>query len=151
MAQRIVRWNPIRDMVTMQNAMDRFFEESWRSMETASRNNLALDVHETDQAYIVFASVPGLNADDLNITLHEGTLTIAGEFVTPHAEDNTRVLLNERGYGEFSRSLNLPQTIDLDAVEALYDNGVLTLTLPKVPNAQPRQIAVRANGVVSAN
>jgi HSP20 family protein len=151
MAQRIVRWNPVRDMVAMQSAMDRLFEETWRGIETTAQNSLALDVHENDQAYVVTAAVPGLGADDLNITLHEGTLTIAGEFTAPQADDNTRVLLNERDYGKFSRSIKLPQVIDVEAVEATYDNGILTLTLPKLPNAQPRQIPVRANGVISAN
>lgn len=154
MAQRIVRWNPVRDMVAMQNAMDRLFEETWRNAETTANHHLPLDVYETDQAYTVVASVPGLGAEDINITLHEGTLTIAGEWVEPATdsdEKNTRALLRERTYGKFSRTINLPQIIDADAVEATYENGLLTLTLPKQPNAQPRQIPVRTNNIVTAN
>ena len=154
MAQRIVRWNPVRDMVAMQNAMDRLFEETWRNAETTSNHRLPLDVYETDQAYTVVSSVPGLGADDINITLHEGTLTIAGEWGEPATEsdeNNTRALLRERTYGKFNRTVNLPQIIDADAVEATYENGLLTLTLPKQPNAQPRQIPVRANTIVNAN
>ena len=154
MAQRIVRWNPVRDMVAMQNAMDRLFEETWRNAETTANHHLPLDVYETDQAYTVVASVPGLGAEDINITLHEGTLTIAGEWVEPATdsdEKNIRALLRERTYGKFSRTINLPQIIDADAVEATYENGLLTLTLPKQPNAQPRQIPVRAGNIISAN
>lgn len=154
MAQRIVRWNPVRDMVAMQNAMDRLFEETWRNAETTANHHLPLDVYETDQAYTVVASVPGLGAEDINITLHEGTLTISGEWVETAAksdENNTRALLRERTYGKFSRTINLPQIIDADAVEATYENGLLTLALPKQPNAQPRQIPVRTNNIVTAN
>lgn len=154
MAQRIVRWNPVRDMVAMQNAMDRLFEETWRNAETTANHHLPLDVYETDQAYTVVASVPGLGAEDINITLHEGTLTISGEWVETVAksdENNTRALLRERTYGKFSRTINLPQIIDADAVEATYENGLLTLALPKQPNAQPRQIPVRTNNIVTAN
>lgn len=154
MAQRIVRWNPVRDMVAMQNAMDRLFEDTWRGFDSTPNQNLPLDAYETDQAYTVVASVPGLGADDINITLHEGTVTIAGEWTEPAGEtdeNNTRALLRERFYGKFNRSINLPQIIDVDGVEATYENGVLTLTLPKQPNAQPRQIPVRASNIISAN
>jgi len=151
MTTRIVRWNPLREMVAMQQVLDRAFDEAWRSAETQQARALALDVHETDTAYTVLASVPGLTADDISITLHDGTLTISGEFTAPQTDENTHVRLSERHYGKFSRSLNLPHTIDIEAVEAEYDNGVLALTLPKLPEAQPRQIPVRVGRTLQAN
>ena len=141
----IVRWNPIREMAAMQSAMDRLFEESWRGRTAVAGNALALDVHETDQAYTVQTSLPGVEADKINISFQDDVLTIGGEVEqTKTTEDqNTRVLLSERSYGKFSRSIRLAQAIDADKVEANYENGVLTLTLPKAPEVQPKLIPIK--------
>ncbi|MBZ0286005.1 MAG: Hsp20/alpha crystallin family protein [Anaerolineae bacterium] len=149
----IVRWNPIREMAAMQSAMDRLFEQSWRGAQpTVAGNALALDVYENDQAYLVHTSLPGVNADQINISFQDDVLTISGEVEQANVEQNTRVLLSERSYGKFSRSIRLAQAIDADKVEATYENGVLSLTLPKAPEAQPRMIPVKTNGVkTSAN
>lgn len=151
----IVRWNPIREMAAMQSAMDRLFEETWRNNRpTVAGNALALDVYENDSAYVVHTSLPGVDADKINISFQDDVLTISGE-VEQHktSEDqNTRVLLSERSYGKFSRSIRLAQAIDADKVEATFENGVLTLTMPKAPEVQPRQIPVKTNTVkASAN
>ena len=146
----IVRWNPIREMAAMQSAVDRLFEETWRgSRPSLAGNALALDVHENDQAYVVHTSLPGVEADKINISFQDDVLTISGEVeqVKTNEDQNMRVLLSERSYGKFSRSIRLAQAIDADKVEANYENGVLTLTLPKTPEAQPRQIPVKTNGV----
>jgi HSP20 family protein len=131
-------------MVAMQGALDRLFDETWRGIRHDT-GSLALDVHETDQAYLVSAAVPGVNADAVNISLHDGVLTISGEApqVTP---ENSRALLLGRLYGKFQRSIRLPQKVDINAVEASIENGVLTLTLPKSPEAQPRVIPVKTSG-----
>jgi HSP20 family protein len=151
----IVRWNPIREMAAMQSAMDRLFEETWRGARpTVAGNALALDVYENDLAYVVHTSLPGVNADQINISFQDDVLTISGEVeqAKTSVEPNTRVLVSERSYGKFSRSIRLAQAIDADKVEATYENGVLTLTLPKAPEAQPRLIPVKTNGVkASAN
>jgi HSP20 family protein len=149
----IIRWNPIREMAAMQSAMDRLFEDSWRNARPAFNGNaLALDVYETDADYTIVAALPGLNADDIHISVHEGVLTIGAEVAEHEVDENTRVLLQERAFGKFSRSVNLPQPVANDGVEASYENGVLTLVLPKTPEAQPRQIPVKVNGVLkSAN
>lgn len=141
----VVRWNPAREMAAMQNTLDRLFDENWRAARNgAHASNLALDVHETDQAYFVSAVVPGVTAEALNISLHDGILTISGEISQP-THENARALLLERGYGKFQRSIRLPLAVDASAVEASIENGVLTLTLPKAPEAQPRQIPVKSN------
>lgn len=142
---KIVRWNPIREMAAMQSAMDRLFEDTWSN--AAGRNwptqSLALDVHETENEYQIMADLPGLSAENIEVTLHEGVLNISGEVVKNTVdEDKTRVHLQERFYGKFSRSLNLPQPINADAVEASFDKGVLKLILPKAENAKPRTIKI---------
>lgn len=151
----IIRRNPIRDMAAMQSAMDRMFEEAWRGFQPGSDNadrTLALDVHEADDRYTVVATLPGLSADDVNITLHEGALNITATLPQPEVAEGTRVLMQERAYGSFSRTINLPQPVDPDNVAANYDNGILTLTLHKAAHAQPRQIKVQSGNLIrSAN
>jgi HSP20 family protein len=131
-------------MVTMQSALDRLFDDTWRGIRHDT-GSLALDVHETDQAYLVSAAIPGVSADAVNISLHDGVLTISGE-VTQQTPEDSRALMLERTYGKFHRSIRMPQTVDINAVEATVENGVLTLTLPKLPEAQPRVIPVKTNG-----
>jgi HSP20 family protein len=145
----IVRWNPVREMAAMQNAIDRMFEESWRSVRpTVAGNALPLDVYETDSAYTVYTALPGVTPDQISVSLHDDVLTISGEVAQPViSEDaNARVLLYERSYGKFTRSIRLTQPIDQEHIEAAYENGVLTLTLPKAPEAQPKLIPVKTNG-----
>ena len=140
----LVRWNPVREMATMQNAMDRLFDDVWRnSRSTFAGNVLLLDVHETDDAYHVTSEMPGVNADQISINIRDGVLTIGAEIEQEAVDENTRVLLRERSYGKFSRSITLPQAVNADDVEATYDDGILTLTLPKVPEVQPKSIPVK--------
>lgn len=149
----IVRWNPVREFAAMQDVMDRIFEENRRGNRNGNTVNasgvntrsLALDVRENENTYTVVTVLPGINPDNIDVHLHDNVLTISAEIAKPDVEENTRVLLSERMYGKFSRSINLPNEVDGDNVEAAYDNGVLTLTLPKVEEAQPRQIPVRVN------
>ncbi len=146
----IVRWNPFREMAAMQSAMDRIFEDTWRGLQpTLTQGTLALDIHESDAAYTVTAALPGVNHDQIHVTMRNDVLTISAEVPQPTAAENSRVLLQERTYGKFSRSVTLPEAVDSNAVEATYENGVLTLTLPKVPEAQPRTIPVK--GLIKAN
>src|SRR5690606_33576532 len=105
-----------------------------------------LDVYETDQAYTVITAIPGLEADQFNIKLHNDTLTISAELPEPEMPKDARVLMQERPTGTVSRSITLPQPIDNDKVEATYHNGVLTLTLPKSQEARPYNNPERANG-----
>lgn len=150
----MVRWNPVREIAAMQEAMDRIFDENRR----VARNNgngvntrsLALDVHENENTYTVLTVLPGINPENIDVRLHDNVLTISAEVAKPEIDENTRVLLNERMYGKFSRSITLPNEVDGDNVEAAYDNGVLTLTLPKVEEAQPRQIPVRVNNQIAS-
>lgn len=147
-----VRWNPFREMAAMQSALDRIFEESWRNAYPTGMNNaLAFDVHETDQAYTIVTAIPGINPDNIDIRYHEGTLSIGAEIAKPEIDENTNVLLQERAYGTFGRSVTLPQPVNADNAEANYENGVLTLTLPKVEAVQPKQISVKTSNLLQGN
>lgn len=139
----MIRWNPTREMAAMQNAIDRVFDETWRNFRLGSADSaLALDVHETDNAYIVLAALPGATPDNIQVSWHEGVLTVSGE-IPQRTIENSRALMLERVGGKFARSVRLPQPIESTNVEAVFENGVLTLTLPKTPEVQPRQIPVR--------
>jgi HSP20 family protein len=145
----VIRWNPVREVAAMQSAFDRLFDDNWQVVRpTARANALRLDVYETDTAYLVFTALPGINPDQIKVTLDDDVLTISGELAQPVIEekDNARALLVERSYGTFSRSVRLGTPVDSGKGEATFENGVLKLHLEKVAQAQPKQIPVRSNG-----
>ena len=100
---------------------------------------LGVNVREEDEAYILYALVPGLKAEDLNIQVLENIISIEGEY---KAEEDNSFLVNELPRGAFRRSLRLPSEIDSGKVEARIADGVLTLTLPKAESARPKKIQV---------
>ena len=139
----LIRWNPVR-RPRLINEFDRLFESPtpWQG----SRNwGLELDVTEKDDVYTVKASVPGVNADDINITLEDNELTIQGEFKSEDETENERYHLRERHTGSFSRTITFPVMVNADAVEANYEQGILTLHVPKAEEVKPKRIAIKAN------
>lgn len=145
----LIRWDPFREMMSLRNTIDRMFENSllssgmtgWEPMSW----DLALDVAETDDDYVVKASLPGINPDDLDVTYDANTLTIKGEIRKEEDVEDRRYHLRERRYGTFSRSISLPSAIKGEKIEASYDAGVLTLRLPKSEEAKPKRIKVRSS------
>ena len=127
------------------NTLDRIFEDWTRSINAVTQNNtLALDVHENDEAYIINTDIPGFNPDEIDIRLHDDVLTISAENNIENEEtaDNGNLLVQERRYGKFSRSLRFPAHVNSELVDADYNNGVLTITVPKAEDVKPRRIAV---------
>lgn len=147
----VIRRSPIREMAALHNVMDRFMEDAWRSLGVDESNNqvLAIDVHESDDAYLLLTNLPGMNPENIEVSLHDGVLTIAGELPQPEVNEGVRVRIQERAYGNFSRSLRLPKAVNAERVEAAYENGVLALTLPKTPDAQPRQIPIKRGAALN--
>jgi HSP20 family protein len=148
----MIRWNPIREMFAVQNALDRMFDENWRTVRAAAAEGyrLPLDVYESDAAYHLIASLPGVAADSIQVHWHDDVLTVSAELPQGQPQiENLRTHLSERASGKVSRSLRLNRPINAEAVEAVYEHGVLTLTLPKTADAQPRLIPVRTT--ISAN
>lgn len=149
---RIVRWDPFREMVSMRNQMDRLVSDVfntpsvWQNDEYAGYMRLALDVSENDDAYIVRASLPGINIEDLDISFSENTLSIKGETKEDVVNESEKWHLRERRFGSFMRTLTLPTSINADAIDAHFDKGVLTLTLPKAEEVKPRRITIKPNG-----
>jgi HSP20 family protein len=146
----LTRWDPYREMFTLRNAMDRLFASAYvgPSFAWQSEAGLALDVTENPEEYIVKASVPGANPDDLEITYNNNVLTIKGEVKAEKEVEEQPYLLRERRYGSFTRSFTLPSNIKADAIQASHENGVLTLHLPKAEEAKPKRIPVQAAQVI---
>ncbi len=142
-------YNPFREMVAMQSALDKLFDQTWESWPEGrvNGNTLALDVDETNDNFIVTADLPGIHADNINVTVHDDLLTIAAEMPDRTVEhEGTKALIRERRYGNVSRSLRLPHSIHSEGVEAEFHDGTLTLTLPKAENAKVKTIPVRVGG-----
>lgn len=144
------------DMISLRSAMDRLFNESFIPNQNAGdgRGMLPLDVYATENEVVVIAAVPGLNPDDLRITVEKNTLTLSGSIPNvAEAEDtrNASWYLHELPYGNFERSLTLPLEFDANRAEATFENGMLRLTLPKAENEKPKQIKVKVGGSGSAS
>jgi HSP20 family protein len=101
-----------------------------------------VDVAETEDAYQVHMDLPGLSSGDIEINYHDGTLSVSGERQMEHAEDGTSFSRIERMHGRFYRSFSLPQAANAEDIEASFDNGVLSISIPKTPESQPRRIEV---------
>ena len=138
---KIVRWNPRYYRNSLMNEFDRIFEGTTNWEAPAS---LALDVIENDEAYVVEASVPGINPDDVEITLDDDVLTIKGEVKEEKDVEEETYRLRERRYGNYGRSIRFPVAVNADDVEATYENGVLTLNVPKAEAVKPKRIAIKA-------
>ena len=142
----LIRRDPFREMMSLRSAMDRmfdgaFFSAPWEWQPLSG--DLALDVAENENEFLVKASLPGMDPDDLDIAFSGKTLTIKGEYKAEEEKEDVHYHLRERRYGSFSRSLTLPTPINSDAIQARYETGVLTLHLPKTEEAKPKRIAVR--------
>jgi HSP20 family protein len=139
------RWEPTRGALTLQDQVNRLFGDVLD--QTREESNLtswapAVDIHETEHELIVKADLPGVDPKDLDIRVENNLLTIRGErkFEKKVNEDN--YLRVERAYGSFSRSFSLANTVNPEAIQADYQNGVLTLNIPKREEAKPKQIKV---------
>ena len=150
----LVRWNPVREAAELMNEFDRALEypllrQRWgmplRTNEIVGSWNLALDVAEKGDVFTVKASLPGISPDDLNVTLEDNVLTIQGETKEDETIEENSYHIRERRYGSFSRSVRFPVPVEGDKVEAEYENGVLTLTIPKAEAVKPKRIAVKAS------
>ena len=141
----IIRWSPARDMVRLSDAMDRMFEDAWTRPRPARGERevrLPLDVYTTPSEIVLTANVPGLKPEDVQVTLEGDTLSIYGEFKAPM--ENVEYIFQERSYGKFNRKLTINVPVDANKVEATFDSGVLTVTLPKAEAARPKTIKVEA-------
>lgn len=144
----LIRWDPFKDLMALREAMDRLFEDSFvrpgsRWLTSGEpRCEVPIDVYTTDEELVISASVPGVNPSDVEITIEGDTLTIRGEIPAPL--ENVDYIAQERPYGKFQRTLRLNIPVQADKAEAVFDRGILTLTIPKREEVKPKTIKVTA-------
>lgn len=144
----LARWEPFRGVTTLQDQVNRLFNDVFdRKGEESSLSAWApaVDIYETEHELVVKADLPDVDPKDLDIRVENNILTIRGErkFEKKVSEEN--YLRVERSYGSFARSFTLANTVNADAIKADYQNGVLTLTVPKREEAKPKQIKININ------
>ncbi len=152
----LTRWEPFRDIVSLQDRMNRLFNEQLSNFggneESLASGSFvpAVDVYEDEQGIRLNIEVPGIEEKDIDVRLENSVLTVRGErkFEKETKEENFRRV--ERRYGSFTRSFTLPNTVDAEHVKAAYDKGVLTIQLPKKEAAKPKQIKINVGKTLEA-
>ena len=141
----LVRWNPTRELATMEiDRLNRMFGDFFNLPVTRSWVP-AVDIYETANELVVKADLPDVNEKDIDVRVENNLLTIRGERKFEESVSEENYLRVERTYGSFSRSFSLPNTVSPEAIGAEYKNGVLTVTLPKREESKPRQVKVTVN------
>lgn len=144
----LIKWEPLSDLVSLRDAMDRLFEDSFvrvRGLPAVfGAEPLALDMYETADSVVVKTAVPGVKPEGIDITITGDVLTIKGETKTEEKVEKANYIRQERRYGAFQRSVQLPGSLLTDKAQATFDKGVLTLTIPKSEESKPKTIKVEA-------
>ncbi len=151
----LIRWNPTRDLSSwpsevsgfqreMNKLFDSFFRGNWQDQETSlSVWTPAVDITEQEDAYRVNVELPGVDKNDVSITLESNILTIRGTKKQEKEEKGKEYHRVERSYGSFHRSFTLPTSVQADKIDAVFKDGILNVTLPKAEEAKPKQIEVK--------
>jgi HSP20 family protein len=142
-------WPGFGRLSSLRDELDRLFESPWtelaRTSQLLSGWTPALDVHEDKDNFVVQAELPGMKREEIDVSLHDGALSLSGERKTEKKYEEAEVYRTERFFGKFQRTVTLPAPVAADKVKAQYKDGVLTITLPKTEEAKPKQIDVNVN------
>lgn len=149
----MIRWQPFSELVSLRQAMERLFDDSFVRPSRlftvlGEETGIPIDMHQTADDVVVKATLPAVKPEEVEITISDGTLTIKGEHKEEEEVKREDYLHRERRYGSFSRSLTLPSSLETEKAEATFENGVLTLTIPRAEEVKPKQIKVKAKGVI---
>jgi HSP20 family protein len=140
-------WSPLDRLASLRDEVDRLFDFTWPTRDGGlfSGWSPAIDVHDEKDTLLVQVELPGMKKEDIDISLHEGVLTISGERKTEREEKEGETFRSERYFGKFQRSVTLPTQVDSAKVQATYKDGVLSVSLPKAETAKPKQISVNVS------
>ena len=142
----IVRWSPFRDIIGLQDEMNRLFDSFSRSSDSPTLTEgtwaPSVDIYETKDAIVLDAELPGLNQKEISVTVVDNVLTIKGEKKQEKEVKEENYHRVERSYGSFSRSFTLPVGVKADSIKASYKDGVLKVSLPKAEETKPKQIDI---------
>ena len=143
------RWDPFRDLRQMEDTMNRL----WRGFggvpayrEGTEDWNVLIDVIQKDDDVVVKASLPGVKSDDVDVSVEDNILTLRARRLSEAEGENATYLIQERPVGSFYRALRLPDTVDTDKIDCTYENGVLTITMPRAAEKKKKQIRVKSTG-----
>jgi len=144
---QLSNWSSFDRLSSLRDEVNRLFDFSWPSRDSGlfSGWSPALDVFDDKDNLVVKAELPGLKKEEINLSLHEGVLTISGERKRETEKKEGETFRSERYFGKFQRSVTLPATVDASKVNASYKDGILTVELPKAEEAKPKQIAVNVS------
>jgi HSP20 family protein len=141
----ITRWDPFRGLSSLQDEVNRLFDSTFKSNSNSSVLTAwapAVDIYETENELVVKADLPDLSEKDIDVRVENNMLTIRGERKYDQTVKEEKYLRVERSYGAFSRSFSLPNTVNTDAIQASYKDGVLKVELPKRAESKPKQVKV---------
>ncbi len=143
----LIRWEPAREMMTLREAMDRLFDDAFTRPLSLSGNAWAVpavDMYQTDNEVVVKAALPGIKSDDVQINVTGEVLTIKGEARQKEEVKEKAYHIREQRWGMFERSIVLPTEVVADKAKAEFENGVLTITLPKAEEVKPKTITIKS-------
>jgi HSP20 family protein len=148
----LVRWEPVRELTSIQNEMNRLFNTFFDTPTTGGSGGNggtlrrwipAMDLVETEDHFVLKADLPGLTESDVNVEVEDSVLTVSGERKAEHEDKREGYVRVERAFGAFRRSLTLPEGINPEAVQASFENGVLEVRIPKPEERKPRKVAIQ--------
>jgi len=143
----MIRWEPFSELMSLRQAMDRLFEDSFVTPSRAFGRldfTMPVDMYQTENEVVVKTAVPGVKPEEVDITITGDTLCIKGEKKADEKVKRDDYIYQEHRYGAFSRAVNLPAGLDTGKAEASFEDGILTLTIPKSEEVKPKQIEVKA-------
>lgn len=143
----LIRWEPAREMMTLREAMDRLFDDAFTRplsiRDGWSMPTPAIDMYQTDNEVVVKASIPGIKTEEVQINITGDVLTLKGEMKQDEERKEKAWHIREQRFGSFERSVALPTAVRTDKAEAVFENGILTITLPKADEVKPRTINIK--------
>ena len=142
----LIRWEPAREMMTLREAMDRLFDDAFtRPLSLRDAWSVpAIDMYQTDDEIVVKAALPGIKADEVQINITGEVLTLKGEMKHEEEKKEKAWHMREQRWGSFERSVVLPTDVVSDKAKAEFENGILTITLPKADEVKPKTINIKA-------
>jgi HSP20 family protein len=143
----IIRWEPAREMMSLREAMDRLFDDAFTRPLGIAGNNWSVppvDMYQTDDEVVVKAALPGIKSDEVQINVTGEMLTIKGETSQKEEVKEKAYHLREQRWGSFERSVALPVAVVADKAKAEFENGILTITLPKAEEVKPKTITIKS-------
>jgi HSP20 family protein len=148
----MMRWDPFREMMSLRQAMDRLFEDSFvrpsRMWPESRVGDVPVDMYQTASDVVIRASLPGIDPEEIDISITGDTVTIKGEHREEKEVKEENYFRKEHSYGAFSRTVPIPVAVQSDKAEAVFDKGMLTLTLPRSEKEKPKQIKVKPKAMI---